>query len=155
MVAVNQGHAQCRDDMTRLNSWVLMAFSRKPWLRLVKMRKGYATRRTPKELKTGTGKTWYDSYKAKYKLNQKPMPPMVTNAKVVVDAINKVCKMTAPPSVMRSWALKTLRLLTWALTLMATPPSLRCQGILSRMVVGVCDSKGWVSNFWRRSAIYE
>jgi len=60
-------------------------------------------RRTPKELKTGTGKTWYDSYKAKYKIEPEAYASYgYESAKVVVDAINSVRKMTAPPSVMRS-----------------------------------------------------
>lgn len=47
----------------------------------------------PKELKTGTGKTWYDSYKAKYKVEPEAYASYgYESAMVVVDAINKVCK---------------------------------------------------------------
>jgi len=104
VVAVNQDMRNVGMTSDRLNSWDLMAFSKKPWLRLlVKMPKGFIhLRRTPKELKTGTGKTWYDSYKAKYKIEPEAYASYgYESAKVVVDAINKVCKMTAP-SVMRS-----------------------------------------------------
>jgi len=53
----------------------------------------YATRRTPKELKTGTGKTWYDSYKAKYKIEPEAYASYgYESAKVVVDAIIKSAK---------------------------------------------------------------
>jgi len=45
-----------------------MAFS-KPWQAAGKdAGRGLCHQAYPQELKTGTGKTWYDSYKAKYKV---------------------------------------------------------------------------------------